>query len=116
MPSFKNTVSNTILFFSTENYKASIVSGSAIVSQKACRPEADDIDEENEEEVTNPTPAEAKKAYEILSPFATPQGFSYQTLQSLDEVGDAVNKAVQISVRQATITIFFKVHEFIFYC
>ena len=58
--------------------------------------------------MTNPTPAEAKKAYEILSRFATLQGFSYQALLGLDEVGEAVNKAVQTSMRQTTITTFLK--------
>ena len=64
------------------------------------------MDEENEEEVTNPMPAEAKKVYEVLSRYATPQGFSYQTLQSLDEVGDAVNSYNHIFFKT-------KVHEFI---
>ena len=62
------------------------------LEEGACSTAADDTDEENEE-VTNPTPAEAKKAkkaYEILSRFATLQGFSYQALLGLDEVGEAV--------------------------
>ena len=68
----------------------------------------DDEEDEEEEENINVTTSEAKSALQTLARFATIHGFDERALQSLDNVEYAVKKAIENSMRQTTISSFFK--------